>query len=85
MKKVRKKWKNEKKVKRKLIDDGINDVKKIKLNLETCVETLNKDANKLSLEVEHKKWHWQKANSFRKIATGKAVSASVLDETAVKL
>ena len=46
---------NEKKVKRKLIDDGINDKNKIKLNLETCVETLNKDANKLSLEVEHKK------------------------------
>ena len=42
-------------MKRKLIDDGINDVKKIKLNLETCVETLNKDANKLSLELEHKK------------------------------
>ena len=42
-------------MKRKLIDDGINDVKKIKLNLETCAETLNKDANKLSLEVEHKK------------------------------
>ena len=58
MKKVRKKWKNEKKVKRKLIDDGINDVKKIKLNLETCAETLNKDANKLWLEVEHKKWHY---------------------------
>ena len=42
-------------MKRKLIDDGINDEKKKKLNLETFVETLNKDANKLSLEVEHKK------------------------------
>ena len=42
-------------MKRKLIDDGINDVQKIKLNLETCAETLNKDANKLSLEDEHKK------------------------------
>ena len=37
---------NEKKVKRKLIDDEINDVKKRKLDLDTCVETLKKDANK---------------------------------------
>ena len=45
---------NEKKVKRKLIDDEINDVKKTKLDLETCVETLKKDADKLSFEAEQK-------------------------------
>ena len=33
---------NEKKVKRKLIDDEIDDVKKRKLDLETCIETLKK-------------------------------------------
>ena len=44
--------KNEQKVKRKLIGDEINDVKKRKLDLETCIETLKKDADKLSFEAE---------------------------------
>ena len=44
--------KNKKKVKRKLIEDEINDVKTRKLDLETCVETLKKDADKLSFEAE---------------------------------
>ena len=41
-------------MKRKLIDDEINDVKKRMLDLETCVETLKKDTDKLSFEAEKK-------------------------------
>ena len=44
--------KNEKKVKHKLIDDEINDVKKRKLDLETSIETLEKDADKIFFEAE---------------------------------
>ena len=40
-------------MKRKLIDE-INDVKKRMLDLETCVETLKKDTDKLSFEAEKK-------------------------------
>ena len=39
---------NEKKVKRKLIDDEIDDLKKRKLDLETCIETLKQDTEKRS-------------------------------------
>ena len=68
--------KNHKKVKRKLIDDEINDVKKRKLDLETCVD------DKLSFEVEQKNdlTLLIKANFFRKTATEKAESVSVFDK-----
>ena len=46
--------KNEKIVKRKVIDDKINDVQKRNLDLETCVQTLKKDADKLSFDAEQK-------------------------------
>ena len=45
---------NEKKVKRKVIDDEINGAKKRTLDLETYVETLKKDSDKLSYEAEWK-------------------------------
>ena len=41
-------------MKRKLIGDEINDVKKRKLDLETCIEILKKDADKLPFEAEQK-------------------------------
>ena len=68
--------KNHKKVKRKLIDDEINDVKKRKLDLETYVD------DKLSFEVEQKNdlTLLIKANFFRKTATEKAESVSVFDK-----
>ena len=74
-------------MKRKLIDDEINDVKKRKLDLETCVETLKKDADKLSFEAEQKNDSMLliKGNSFWKTATEKAESISVLDKAVVKL
>ena len=67
---------NEKKVKRELIDHETNDVKKRKLDLETCVERLNKDADKLSFEAEQKNnlTLLIKANSFRKTATEKTIN-----------
>ena len=63
-------------MKLKLIDDEINDVKKRKLDLETCVETLKKDAYKLSFEAEHKNdlTLLIKANSSWKTATEKLES-----------
>ena len=77
---------NEKKVKRKLIDDAINDVKKRKLDLETCAETLKKEADKLSFEAEQKnELTLLIKNSFQKTATGKTESISVLDKAIVKL
>ena len=74
-------------MKRKLIDNEINDVKKRKLDLETCAETLKKDADKLSFDVEQKNdlTLLIKANSFWKTATEKAESISVLDKVIVKL
>ena len=74
-------------MKRKLIDDEIDDVKKRKLDLETCVETLKKDADKLSFEAEQKNdlMLLIKANSFRKTTTEKAESISVLDKAIVKV
>ena len=79
--------KNEKKVKRKLIDDEINHLKKRKLDLETCIGTLKKNADKLSFETEQKNdlTLLIKANSFRKTATEKAESVSVLDKAIVTL
>ena len=38
----------------KVIDDEINDVQKRNLDLETCVQTLKKDADKLSFDAEQK-------------------------------
>ena len=74
-------------MKRKLTDDEINDVEKRKLDLETCVETLKNDADKLSFEVEQKNdlTLFIKANSFRKTAIEKTESISVLDKPIVKL
>ena len=74
-------------MKRKLIDDEINDVKKTKLDVETCVETLQKDADKLFFEAEQKNdlTLLIKPNSFRKTATEKAESISILDKAIVKL
>ena len=78
---------NEKNVRRKLMDDGINDVKKKKFNLETCVEALKKNADKLSYEVERKidLTLIIKANYFRKTTTKKVASTGVLDKAIVKL
>ena len=78
---------NEKKVKRKIIGDEINDVKKRKLDLETCIEILKKDADKLPFEAEQKNdlTLWIKTNSFWKTATEKAESIRVLDKAIVKL
>ena len=78
---------NEKKVKRKLIDDEINHMKKRKLDLETFVETLKKDADRLSFEAEKKNDSTLliTANSFRKTATEKTESVSVLDKAIMKL
>ena len=66
-------------MKRKLIDDEINDVKERKLDLKTCVKALKKDTDKLSFEAEQKNdlTLLIKASSFRKTATEKAESISV--------
>ena len=74
-------------MKRKLIDDEIDDVKKRTLDLENFAETLKNDADKLSFEAEQKNdlTLLIKANSFRKITTEKAESISVLDKAIVKL
>ena len=72
-------------MKRKLTDDEINDVEKRKLDLETCVETLKKDADRFSFEAEPRNnlTLLIKANSFRKTATDKVESISVLDKPIV--
>ena len=57
------------------------------MDLETCVETLKKDADKLFFEAERKNYLMLliEANSFRKTATRKTASISVLDKAIVKL
>ena len=52
----------------KLIDNKINDLKKRKMDLETCVEILKKDADKISFEAGRKidLTLLIKANSFGK-------------------
>ena len=74
-------------MKRKLIDDEINDVKERKLDLKTRVKALKKDTDKLSFEAEQKNdlTLLIKASSFRKTATEKAESISVLDKAIVTL
>ena len=60
--------------------------KKRKLDLETCVETLKKDADKLFFEAEQKNLMLLiKVNSFQKTTTEKAESISVLVKAIVKL
>ena len=77
---------NEKKVKRKLIDDEIDDLKKRKLDLETCIETLKQDIEKRSFEAERRNdlTLLLKANSFRKTAAGKVASITLLDKSIAK-
>lgn len=74
-------------MKRKLIEDESNDVRKTKLDIELCAVTLKKDADKLSFEAEQKNdlTLLIKASSFRKTATEKAESISVLDKAIVTL
>ena len=74
-------------MKRKLIDDEINDVKERKLDLKTRVKALKKDTDELSFEAEQKNdlTLLIKASSFRKTATEKAESISVLDKAIVTL
>ena len=61
------------KVKCKLTDDEIIDVKNRKLGLETCVETQKNDADKLSFKAEQKNdlILLIKANTFWKTSTEK--------------
>ena len=77
---------NEKKVKRKLIDDEIDDLKKRKLDLETCIETLKQDIEKRSFEAERRNdlTLLLKANSFHKTAAGKVASITLLDKSIAK-
>lgn len=74
-------------MKRKLIEDQSNDVRKRKLDLELCVETLKKDADKLSFEAEQKNdlMLLIKGNSFCKTAPEKVKSISIFDEAILKL
>ena len=62
-------------------------MKKRKLDLENCAETLKKDADKLSFEAEQKNdlALLIKANSFQKTTTEKAESIRVLDKAIAKL
>ena len=62
-------------------------MEKRKLDLETCVETLKKDADKLSFKAEQKNdlTLLIKANSFWKTTNEKAESIRVLDKAIVKL
>ena len=64
---------NKQKVKCKLTDDEIIDVKNRKLGLETCVETQKNDADKLSFKAEQKNdlILLIKANTFWKTSTEK--------------
>ena len=74
-------------MKRKLIEDESNDVRKTKLDIELCAVTLKKDADKLSFEAEQKNdlMLLIKGNSFCKTATEKVKSISIFDEAIVKL
>ena len=58
-------------MKRKLIENEITDVKKRKLDLETCVKALKKDPDKLPFKAEQKNdlTLLINANSFQKTAT----------------
>ena len=62
-------------------------MKKRKLDLENCAETLKKDADRLSFEAEQKNdlALLIKANSFQKTTTEKAESIRVLDKAIAKL
>ena len=76
--------------KRKILIDEIANVKRCKVTLESCVTTLRKDADALSLECENKQDHVEivkavKSNSFRKTAIEKERAISELKEAITKL
>ena len=76
--------------KRKILIDEIANVKRSKVTLESCVTTLLKDADALSLECENKQDPVEiiklvKSNSFRKTAIEKEKAISELKETITKL
>ena len=76
--------------KRKVLIDEIANVKRSKVTLESCVTTLRKDADALSLECENKQDPVEivklfKSNSFRKTAIEKEKAISKLKEAIKKL
>ena len=77
--------------KRKILIDETTNVKQSKVTLESCVTTLYKDADPLSLECENKQDPVEivklvtKSNSFRKIAIKKKKAISELKEAITKL
>ena len=77
--------------KRKIFIDEIANVKPSKVALESCVTTLRKDADALSLECENKQDPVEivklvtKSNLFRKTAIEKEEAISELKEVITKL
>jgi hypothetical protein len=78
---------NKKAEKRKLLNEEITDIKKRKTSVESCVESLNEDIEKLSYKAEESNEieFLVKANAFRRKVTEKKALIEQLDSAVSKL
>ena len=73
--------------KRKIIAGEIDRVKRKRMEVDTCIQSLNKDMNECldKGEASHDMTMFLKANAFRKAISRKKATISDLDEVIKKL